>query len=398
MNVDFRLPKCRDIKVAKYAPQMGLRDRSAGRTDRGPSDASRFARPPTLSVWARHPVKHVLKRRRQRAIVLRGHEQQCVRDSDLRLYALNWLRRILVMILIEDRQIIDAHEFTLKFLRCKFHQRFCKFEVDRLLADAAHDYGNFAGHNDLLAQHVTNQAVWSASAGRRNHQASRRSVRIFGAGHAASAPSFATQRLHDRCRESPGKAWVGRSYEVVVDYDWRVLHPGCAGGFSVRLHDQFGIRRAVIESGHAAASNDLRAGCQHRPSADASDNSASSADVLHELGYARIFGKKGRAFCTTWNENAHIVLGPSFRYRTIDIQQAGSREIAVNLDGLLTRGHHLDLVASLIEGDLGKEVLLLLKRVSDESGNLWACVVHSFCTLCVSYRVRSTEAEGHRCR
>src|SRR5262249_37289479 len=159
MNVDFGLPKRRDIKVAKYAPQMGLRDRSAGRADRGPRNSSRFTRPPTLSVWARHPVKHVLKSSRQRAIMLGGHEQHCIRDGDLRFYALNRLRRILVMILIEDRQIVDAHEFALKFLWCKFHQRFRKFEVDRLLADASHYYGDFASHSDLLAHHTTNYAV-----------------------------------------------------------------------------------------------------------------------------------------------------------------------------------------------------------------------------------------------
>src|SRR5262249_6354450 len=78
----------------------------------------------------------------------------------------------------------------------------------------------------------------------------------------------------------------------------------------------------------------------------------------------------------TWNEDAHLVLGPRFRYRTLDIQQAGPREIAVNLDRLLARGHHLHLVASLVEGDFGKEVLLLLKRVSDEGGNLWALIGH----------------------
>src|SRR5215831_12452135 len=370
MNVDFGLPKRRDIKVAKHAPQMGLRDCSASGADRGPSDAGRFARPTTLSVRARHPVKHVLKSRRQRAIVLRCHEQQRIRDGDLRFYALHRLRWILVVILIEDWQIIDAHEFALKFLWCKFHQRFRKFEVDRLLADAAHDYGDFASHNDLLAQHVTNQALWSASAWETNSSSFTTVSANVGVRRPASAPSFATQRLYNRRGESRGVARVWRSYEVVIDYDGRLLYPGCTGGFSVWLHDQFRVRRAVIEPRHAAASNDLRTGCQHRASADASDDSASSTDVLHELGYARIVGKQSRAFCTTWNENAHIVVGPSFRYRTIDIQQAGSHEIAVNLDGLLTRGHHLDLVASLIEGDLGKEVLLLLKRVSDESGNL----------------------------
>src|SRR5262249_20837395 len=50
--------------------------------------------------------------------------------------------------------------------------------------------------------------------------------------------------------------------------------------------------------------------------------------------------------------------------------------VAVNLDRLLTRGHHFNLVAGLVEGDFGKEVLLLLKRVSDEGGNLWALIGH----------------------
>src|SRR5215510_8591377 len=188
--------------------------------------------------------------------------------------------------------------------------------------------------------------------------------------------SFAAQRLNDRRGESRGMARVRRSYEVAIDDDRRILHPGCTGGFSIGLHDQFGVRRAVIESCHAAASNDLRAGCQHRPSADASDNSASSTDVLHELGYAWILGKQGRAFCTTWNQNANIVLGSSFRYRALDVQQPGSCEVAVNLDRLLTRGHHLDLIAGFVEGDLGKKVLLLLKCVSDEGGNLWALIGH----------------------
>src|SRR5215813_3766164 len=198
--------------------------------------------------------------------------------------------------------------------------------------------------------------------------------------------SFAAQRLNDRRGESRGMARVRRSYEVAIDDDRRILHPGCTPGLSVGLHDQFGVRYAVIEPRHAAAAGDLRTGGQHRSSADASDDSASSADVSYELGYAWIFGKQGRAFCTTWNEDAHIVLGPGFRYRTLDIQQAGSREIAVNLHRLLARGHHLDLVASFIEGDLGKEVFLLLKGISDEGSNLWASVSHCVVSFGVSVR------------
>src|SRR5262249_53821360 len=60
----------------------------------------------------------------------------------------------------------------------------------------------------------------------------------------------------------------------------------------------------------------------------------------------------------------------------------------VNLDWLLARGHHLDLVASLIEGDLRKEVLFLLKRVSDQSGHLWASFGHCVAS-CVSVSVRA---------
>src|SRR5262249_16285711 len=160
--------------------------------------------------------------------------------------------------------------------------------------------------------------------------------------------------------------------EIAIDDDRRILHPGCTGGFSVGLHDQFGVRRAVIEPRHAAAGNDPRTGGQHRPSAGASDDSASGADVSYGRSYGGFFGKQGRAVRTAWNEDAHRVLEPRFRYRTLNIQQAGPREIAVNLDRLLARGHHLHLVASLVEGDFGKEVLLLLKRVSDEGGNLWA--------------------------
>src|SRR5262245_45012701 len=115
--------------------------------------------------------------------------------------------------------------------------------------------------------------------------------------------------------------------------------------------------------------NNLRAGCQQRPTADAGDDSAPRTHVFYEFGDARIFGEQGRAFGATRYEDAHIVVGPGVRNCALDVQQAGPCEVAVNLDRLLTRGHHLDLIAGLVEGDLGKEVLLLLKRVSDDRTN-----------------------------
>src|SRR5215470_10990018 len=178
------------------------------------------------------------------------------------------------------------------------------------------------------------------------------------------------QHIHDRCRESRGMAWMRRSYEIAIDYDRRILHPSCAGGFSVRLHDQLRERNAVVEARHATARYNLRAGCQHRSPADTSDHTASGVNVLYEPGYARIFGKQGWAPCTARNKDTNIVLGSGISYRAFDIQQAGSRKVAVNLDRLLARGHHLDLVASFVECHLGKEVLLLLKCIGNKRGNL----------------------------
>jgi hypothetical protein len=86
-------------------------------------------------------------------------------------------------------------------------------------------------------------------------------------------------------------ARVRRSGEVAIDDDRCMLHPGCAGGFSVRLHDR--ASTLSLNPVHAAACHDVRAGCQHRAPANASDDPASRADVLHELGDARIFGEQG---------------------------------------------------------------------------------------------------------
>src|SRR5215813_11727147 len=202
---------------------------------------------------------------------------------------------------------------------------------------------------------------------------------------AARAPSFATQRLYDRRRESRGMTRVRRSDEVAIDDDRRILHPGCTSGFRVGPHHEFRVGDVVVEPRHAMPGNNLRAGCQQRPTADAGDDSAPRADVLYEFGDARIFGEQGRAFGATWNEDAHIVLGTGVRNGALDVQKPGPCEVAVNLDRLLTRGHHLNLVSSFVEGDLGKEVLLLLKRVSDEGGNLWALIGHRkppFAVIC----------------
>src|SRR5262245_57704550 len=165
-------------------------------------------------------------------------------------------------------------------------------------------------------------------------------------------------------------AWMRRSYKIAIDYDGRILHPSCTGGFSVRLHDQLGERDAVVEACHATTRYNLRARCQHRSPTDTSDDTAPVVNVLYEPGYARILGKQGSAPCSARNTDSNTSLGSGISNCTIDVQQAGSRKVAVDLDRLLAQGHHLDLVASLVECHLGKEVLLLLKCICYKRGNL----------------------------
>src|SRR5215813_8782030 len=78
-------------------------------------------------------------------------------------------------------------------------------------------------------------------------------------------------------------AWMRRGYQVAIDDDRRILHPSCAGGFCVGLHDQFRERSAVVESRHATTCYNLGAGCQHRSPADTSNDTASRVDVLYAM-------------------------------------------------------------------------------------------------------------------
>ena len=94
-------------------------------------------------------------------------------------------------------------------------------------------------------------------------------------------------------------ARVRRSYEVAIDYDRRILHPGCTGGFSVGLHDQFGVRRAVIEPGHAATGNYLERAANSDPRQTQTMTPPRALTSCTNVVTRESFGKQGRAFCTT---------------------------------------------------------------------------------------------------
>jgi hypothetical protein len=130
-------------------------------------------------------------------------------------------------------------------------------------------------------------------------------------------------------------ARMRRSHEIAVDDDRRILDPRCAGGFGVGLHDQLGYDAASLNPVirrpatifERAASNDPR-----QTHATIPPRALTSWTNLVTRGSSV---SKAGALGAAWNEDAHIVLG-------------------------------------LVEGELGKEEFLLLKRVSDEGGDPWA--------------------------
>ena len=55
-------------------------------------------------------------------------------------------RRVLVLILIEDRQITEIEEIEFEFRRRELDERLGEFPVDGVLADASYNDGDFERH------------------------------------------------------------------------------------------------------------------------------------------------------------------------------------------------------------------------------------------------------------
>jgi hypothetical protein len=117
------------------------------RADRRAGDADWFTRPGVLTVGTRCPVKRVLECGRDRTVILGCDEHDAVCSLDLRLQANHGFRRVLIVILIEHRQIVDTQDLAFELLRRELHERSRQLEIDRAIPVAANDDADFSdGH------------------------------------------------------------------------------------------------------------------------------------------------------------------------------------------------------------------------------------------------------------
>src|SRR5215207_1907293 len=108
VNVDLGLSQSGHVEVSKNATEMLLHGSRSDRADRRACDADWFARPGVLTVGTRRPVKRVLECGRDRTVILGRDEHDAVCSLDLRFQANDRFRRVLIVILIEYGQIVDA--------------------------------------------------------------------------------------------------------------------------------------------------------------------------------------------------------------------------------------------------------------------------------------------------
>src|SRR5262249_5910713 len=113
-------------------------------------DGDRLAVPRAVAVGARGAVDGVLQHARQAVVVLGGREEDRVGGADLLLELDDLRRRVLFVVLIEERQPGDVVKLELRACGAKFARRAQRGLVVRVLAQAARD----AEDRDLLCHGV----------------------------------------------------------------------------------------------------------------------------------------------------------------------------------------------------------------------------------------------------
>ncbi len=96
----------------------------------------------------RAPIDRVLQRRRHRSVVFRRDDQYAVGLCDLVLEAHHFGRQIALVVLVVDRQIVDADEFRFEFAGAELDERLGELAVDRFPAVRSDDHGDLrqGGH------------------------------------------------------------------------------------------------------------------------------------------------------------------------------------------------------------------------------------------------------------
>ena len=127
--------------------QIGLHQRGADRAGRSAGDEAGLAGPDAGAERPRAPVDGVFQRGRDRAVMFRRDDQHAVGLFDLVLEAHHLGRQIAFVVLVVQRQIVDAHEFGVEFAGAELDQRLGEFAVDRFAAVRADDDGDLReGH------------------------------------------------------------------------------------------------------------------------------------------------------------------------------------------------------------------------------------------------------------
>ena len=103
---------------------------------------ARFSPPHTLAGRAGTVVERVLEHTRDRTVIFRGYEKDAVGGPDPAFHPHHRRGRVLVVVLVIQRQVADLYLAEGKFRRRKLHDGIGKFPVERILPEASDDNGN----------------------------------------------------------------------------------------------------------------------------------------------------------------------------------------------------------------------------------------------------------------
>src|SRR5438132_13046198 len=111
---------------------MMVRAEPADTARRGADHGARLTAPCALAIGPRSDIDGVLQRGRHRAVMLGRDEENGVSSPDPLAKLRPCYRRILIIILIVDRQVSDLDEAEFQSLRCHLYERVSHLAIDRI--------------------------------------------------------------------------------------------------------------------------------------------------------------------------------------------------------------------------------------------------------------------------
>src|SRR5690606_23161733 len=216
LDVGLRRVHLRRVEEAEDAAQVLLADRGADRAGRGTDHARGDVRERVLAPGAAGPVDGVLQTAGDRAVVLRGHDQDRVGALDVLLEAAAGLGIVGVVVVAVDRQVVERDLAELELLWRELDQRPGQFPVDRFLRHAADQVTDVVGLHRRAPHAAPMPAAGSAAPPRRTRSSIRRPTSgsmLFQYSKARSSTGLRTppSRLPATCSTS---AWRSASVKT----------------------------------------------------------------------------------------------------------------------------------------------------------------------------------------